>query len=315
MTAFFVVCLVSLHRCLRSSRFDLPKRRRTIYHLLYISVLYILGTLYLTLPSRGVVLEYVDRRNLPGGPLAYAGMIARDPFAHIGSVCCMFANWMSDCLVLCRVVVLYHGTRYRGWAVVFAFMMFFGVVVTGILLLVHSFTANQPYYSQYATQHVFLYYAFTLSLSVVSTVLVISRVYVHRKQLRKDVGPGQGSPWANIALTTIESSGLYLLWQCIFLVLYAIHSPMQYFFLTSLCQVQIISSFLVIFNVSRGKAWTRKPDPAALSALWFPPNPTRSPKSSVSGATSSPSANAAFSGRGMGAIPANLRPPAVLHIH
>ncbi|KAF9002064.1 hypothetical protein BDQ17DRAFT_1357376, partial [Cyathus striatus] len=54
----------------------------------------------------------------------------------------------------------------------------------------------------------------------------------------------------------VESSALYTIWAIIFLGLYIVNHPVQYIFLASLAEVQVCScSLLIIFRVSRGKAW------------------------------------------------------------
>ncbi|KAH7926975.1 hypothetical protein BV22DRAFT_1032314 [Leucogyrophana mollusca] len=241
MLILLVTCAISLLKTIRSPTSERSTRNRAIYQLLYIAVMFILGTLYLSATTQRVQIEYVDHPNVPGGALALTAAVAQDPVSRIGPVVYVLANWMSDCLVLWRVFVLYHGSPYQVWVAIFPFVLFLGVVAVGIIGIVHPTIIDQLFCSRsnLATRAVTLYYGLTLSLSLLSAILVISRVYVHKRRLQKALGPGHGSLYTSVAVMTIESSGLYAVWLLIFLVLYVFESPLQIVFLASLCHVQV----------------------------------------------------------------------------
>ncbi|EGO22260.1 hypothetical protein SERLADRAFT_409827 [Serpula lacrymans var. lacrymans S7.9] len=81
------------------------------------------------------------------------------------------------------------------------------------------------------------------------------------------IGAAHAAQYTGIATLLIESSALYALWSIIFLVLYAINNPVQFVFLASLAEVQIIAPLLIIVRVAQGKAWTRNTESAILSTF------------------------------------------------
>ncbi|KAH7926971.1 hypothetical protein BV22DRAFT_1007997 [Leucogyrophana mollusca] len=312
MFTVFTICVTSLLRILRSAKLDRKKRCCTWCHLVYTIVMFIQGTLYLAANTRGAQLEYIYNPDFPGGPLAYSATVSQDPTTRMGSVSYIVSNWMSDCLVLWRVIVLYHGSRCRVWVIILHSMIFLGVIAAGIFVMVHSSLTDQPFYSERSAQYVTLYYALTLSLSLIATVLVVSRVHVHKRRLRKALGPGHDSPYTSISTMTIESSGLYALWSCIFLVLYVVDNPIQLVFLASLCQVQIISPLLVILSVSQGKAWTPRTDTGPISTLRFASNVVL-PSPEVDACASNETLPSTSS-RGMNTIAGKLSLPSSAHL-
>ncbi|KAH7929186.1 hypothetical protein BV22DRAFT_1125955 [Leucogyrophana mollusca] len=316
MFTLYGICTASLVQRLRSIKKDQPKRRRTVYHLLYISIMFILGTLYTDANVRSAQLSYAANSEFPGGA-TYNDTMWQASFARVGSASYVISNWMGDCLVLWRLIVLYHGSRYRIWVVILSSAIFLGVVVMGVLVIVHSSIIDQPFYSQHAIPYAIPYYALSLALSLIATGLVVSRVYMHKKRLRRALGPGQGSLYTSVIILTVESSGLYALWASIFLVLYIADHPVQYVFLGSLCQVQIIAPLLITFCVSQDKTWAQtKADPTVIATIRFASNGAHSEMGGFELESDetlpSVSLNTVF--RGTSAMSVKLPlPPAVVH--
>ncbi|KAF8987611.1 hypothetical protein BDQ17DRAFT_1289183 [Cyathus striatus] len=65
----------------------------------------------------------------------------------------------------------------------------------------------------------------------------------------------QASQYLGVVAMLVESSALYTIWAIIFLGLYIVNHPVQYIFLASLAEVQVLAPLLIIFRVSRGRAW------------------------------------------------------------
>ncbi|KAH7920277.1 hypothetical protein BV22DRAFT_1133216 [Leucogyrophana mollusca] len=137
--------------------------------------------------------------------------------------------------------------------------------------MARSPAVDEAFYSRSSTPNAIVFFALTVSLGIISAILVVTRVFVHQRRLNSVFGPGHASPYMRIAAMTIESSGLYVSWAVLFLVLYAVDSPVQSVFLASLCQIQIIAPLLIIFCVSQGKAWMHNADSnsAVVSDLRF----------------------------------------------
>ncbi|KAH7927474.1 hypothetical protein BV22DRAFT_1007015 [Leucogyrophana mollusca] len=272
MFSLYLVCARSLLRGLRVSTSLQPIRFRTWCNLVYISTLFILGTLHTIASVWKVEVSYIGHDSFPGGPLAYVGTLWRDPVPQMGAVSYLISDWMADCVVLWRLFVLYYGSRYRKWVVIFPSALFVGNIAMGIFVAILTFAPNQQYYSKPTMRYSVSYFALSLSQSVITTIFIVARLYMHKRRLDRTLGPDHASPYTSIATMTIESSGLYAMWSLIFLILYIVGSPIQYVFVASLSHVQILAPLLLVYKVSRGLAWTRTTDPA-LSTVQFVANP------------------------------------------
>ncbi|KAH7927480.1 hypothetical protein BV22DRAFT_1007014 [Leucogyrophana mollusca] len=272
MSSLYFVCARSLLRGPRISTLPQPTRFRTWCLLVYISTLFILGTLHTIASVWDAQVSYIGHDNFPGGPLAYIDTLWHDPIPQMGAASYLISNWMADCLVLWRLFVLYYGSRYRKWVIIFPSTLFVGNIAVGIFVAILSAAANQQFYSALTIHYSVSYYALSLSQSVIATISIVARLYLHKRWLDRTLGPDHASPYTSIATMTIESSGLYALWSLIFVILYVVGNPIQYAFVASLPHAQIIAPLLLIYRVSRGLAWTRTTDPA-LSTVKFAPNP------------------------------------------
>ncbi|KAH7917326.1 hypothetical protein BV22DRAFT_1026581 [Leucogyrophana mollusca] len=274
MLTLYTICVHSLSQNLRSSKLDRPRRRRTWCHLTYISVMFVLGTLYTIASSWRALLPYFNNPGSAGSTVGYSDMSWSGPISRIGTASFMISNWMGDGLVLWRLSVLYHGSRYRMWVIILPSVLYLSVIGLSGFVTAHPSEVEQILYSESAAPIEIACFVLSVSLSIISTILVVTRVLLHRRKLNSVLGPGHASPYLCIAVMTIESSGLYVLWAVLYLILYVVDSPVQYVFLTSLCQIQVIAPLLIIIFVSQGKHWMRDADPnsAADSNIRFATN-------------------------------------------
>lgn len=68
--------------------------------LVFISVLFILGTLFMASDAQFTQLAFIDDRNFPGGPGAYSEVEFTIPIDELGNVCAMISTWLCDGLLV-----------------------------------------------------------------------------------------------------------------------------------------------------------------------------------------------------------------------
>ncbi|KAH7927979.1 hypothetical protein BV22DRAFT_1005757 [Leucogyrophana mollusca] len=268
--------------CMYCLILNLSKENRwqTYFYISYTSAMFILGTLYTTFNARTVQLAYVNHRDFSAGPTVYDAMIYHEPITILGTSTYVIANWFADALILWRFTMLYRGLRYWVAIAVFPCIMYVGVIVTGILVMIKSTLPNQSLYSKSAVTWAIPYFSLSLSLNIITTSLMAIRLYQHKRRFEKVlVGPGHTSLYTTVAVMLVESCALFALWSTVTLVLYIIGNPVQFVFLCSLSQVQIIAPLLIIFRVAQGKAWTRSTEPTIISnfQVTHPPMAERDP--------------------------------------
>ena len=75
-------------------------RKSAPWLLVYITILFILNTIYAACTARDVQLDYIDDRNYPGGPLAYFLATTAIPVNVIAFVVFFIANVLADALLV-----------------------------------------------------------------------------------------------------------------------------------------------------------------------------------------------------------------------
>ncbi|PPQ99851.1 hypothetical protein CVT24_009602, partial [Panaeolus cyanescens] len=240
----FCICVHSLIQQLRAG----SRTKQAIFSLVYISIMFVFGTIYCAVNSREAQLEYVNFRNFPGGPAAYAIFIFSTPLNIVGAVSFFATSWMNDGLL--RVSLL----RPSGLQI---FVDISSVLTAmGMVTLIESVLPTQSFWSAIAVQFATAYYVLTTTYTIIITGLMIARILLVRRNFMKATGRTEfSSQYVSIAAMIIESSALYTVWGIIFLALYLVNNPVQYVFLGTLSEVQIIAPLLIIYRVSQGKAW------------------------------------------------------------
>ncbi|KAG7100299.1 hypothetical protein E1B28_002074 [Marasmius oreades] len=254
-----LVCAITFRRNLRNSRAGL-------YQMLYISFMFILGTIYIASNARTMELSYVLNRNYPGGPAQYSYYIYSQPITIVGLVAFFGANWMSDALLLWRLFIIYASSPYRLPVIVFPSLLFLASLSMSIITIVTSTQPNSSFWATNAVQFALAYYSLTVSFTIISTVLMLVQLFIFRRRFMEYLGEEYADRYTSIGAMLIESSALYTVWSIIFLGLYIVNHPVQYVFLASLAEVQIISPLLIILRVFQRKAWDSSTE-ATLTSL------------------------------------------------
>jgi len=145
----------------------------------------------------------------------------------------------------------------------------------GILLLFESGLPASNLWTRLSTDFALAYFTITLSLNVILTLLIVVRLLIHRRRVRKHLGPEHATHYTSIASMLIESSALYSLFSLLFLVSFAVRSFAQNLFLPVLAEIQVsaafavfgssflayicpemISPLLIVIRVARGRGWS-----------------------------------------------------------
>ncbi|KAH7929042.1 hypothetical protein BV22DRAFT_1029854 [Leucogyrophana mollusca] len=263
----YTICVYFFHQDLKTKR----KPKKTWLYLAYLSVMFVLATLYLVSSARTIQLAYVNHRYYGAGPAAYDLLIFSEPITILGSATYVITNVMSDALILWRFIVLYQGARHRFYIIIVPCLTFLTVTALGIINVVQASLPNQSLWSQGAISFAVPYFATSLSHNILTTALMAIRLLIHKKRFDKALGPQHNSPYTTVVAMLVESSALYAIFSIPFLVLFVINSPYSYIFLSTLSQIQVVAPFLIIFRVSQGKAWTRTTDTYVISGMQFMP--------------------------------------------
>ena len=98
MTGYNVLLYVLCFQLLWNHRKTDPQQ--SYVYIGYLTVLLILGTLYVVSDTRLVELAYVDHADFPGGPVAYALQEYSSPIEQLGNASYVVTNWLADGLMV-----------------------------------------------------------------------------------------------------------------------------------------------------------------------------------------------------------------------
>lgn len=227
--------------------------KRQLFMLTFISLIFILGTVFMGGQAKFTQDAFIEDRNFPGGPSAFEQTMFSITANEISVSAFVVGNWLMDALLVWRCTVIYKDVG-RLWVSVLLLLpslMLCTSIALGITLLVQ--TADS---SPFADVNITLaYYVMSLSLNVIVTFLIVGRLLIHRRQIAQALGPSHASSYTNIAAILIESASLYTLFAIMFLVPFGLSSSLANVFLQTVSQVQTVSSLLIIFRVATGRAW------------------------------------------------------------
>lgn len=83
------------------------------------------------------------------------------------------------------------------------------------------------------------YWSLTISLNVLLTILIVSRLLTQRNKIQLVLGKQHSRMYTSISAMLIESAALYSIWALVFLISYAKNNTFQNLVLPALCQVQV----------------------------------------------------------------------------
>jgi hypothetical protein len=118
------------------------------------------------------------------------------------------------------------------------------------------------------------YVATTLSINLLVTSLIITRLLLYRKEVSKTLPAYHTKQYLSVAAIVVESALLYSIFSLAFIITYALHNPMNrvFVYMGSACQVrkpsvtstecncccvlQQIAGYMIVLRVAQGRAWT-----------------------------------------------------------
>lgn len=147
---------------------------------------------------------------------------------------------MLDVTRIRRQVFLSFGRPAVTLCVVFA--------VTGSLWVIIVSIPAQSGSGWMSFSFLFPYLSVSLAINILICILTVVRLLYHRACISKVLGPAYGMLYAGFAAMIIESAAVYAICSLLYLVPFAVNSPMAAAFLQILGEAQVTCS-LVQFPV------------------------------------------------------------------
>lgn len=96
----FSMCLYLL---IRRHLYGTNHKRTNMILLIYITIMFILSTLFYASNAQFTQLAFIDNRNFPGGPNTYEQIMFSIPIDELGNVCAIMTTWLADALLVSLV--------------------------------------------------------------------------------------------------------------------------------------------------------------------------------------------------------------------
>ncbi|KAJ7583268.1 hypothetical protein C8J56DRAFT_741271, partial [Mycena floridula] len=226
----------------------------------YITVMFILGTLYIAGLLEFTQESFIDGRNIPGGPNAYENEMYSIPIDMLGNVTMVMLTWMCDIINVWRCSVIYKGSRVPQYAVLaLPILMYLASIVLGILWLKQVGTVSLSPWDTPGVNFTIPYYTMSLALNILVTILICVRLLLYRARINRAMGKNMGSQYTSLAAMIVESAAIYSTFSLLFLIPFALNRTtslaLSQLFLQALSPVQVTSTLLIIFRVAQGKGW------------------------------------------------------------
>ncbi|KAH0831246.1 hypothetical protein J3R83DRAFT_13860 [Lanmaoa asiatica] len=294
IVVLYLMCARSLWGQIRSRD---GAQTKNWFFFIYVNFIFALSTLYVAANSKITQLGFIDHRDYPGGPSAYEINTSSPPL----NTAFVVSNWCADALMIWRCVVVYRDSKFHRIVTGFGCLMFLASVgkrlfhwvdppsplwvfaVTGSLWVIIVSQPAQSATGWMSFSFLFPYLSVSLAINIFICILTVLRLLYHRACISRVLGPGYGMLYTSFAAMIVESAAVYAICSLLYLVPYAINSPLANAFMQILGEAQVIAPLLIIYRVSEGKAWTREmatrlatPGSQAMHRLSTQPTPTSS---------------------------------------
>ncbi|KIK65899.1 hypothetical protein GYMLUDRAFT_951611 [Collybiopsis luxurians FD-317 M1] len=258
--AYGVECVLYLMACqmlwLHRRRHS-QSPRRNIFLICYISVIFVLSTLYVAGLLEFTQLSFIDGRNIQGGPNGFEEVMFSLPIDMLANVIMVLNAWLCDVINVWRCFVIYQGGSVPAWAVnIVPILLYLASIAFGILFLKQVGTPAQSPWLASGINFTIPYYALSLALNILVTLLIVFRLLLHRHRITRAMGSSHGSQYTSLVAIVVESAAIYSSFALAFLIPFGLNSPVAQLFLQALSLIQGATTFLIIFRIAQGKAWS-----------------------------------------------------------
>ncbi|KAF9269447.1 hypothetical protein L218DRAFT_976554 [Marasmius fiardii PR-910] len=234
--------------------------RQPLFLLAYISFLMIIETIFVVAQGNTVQLIYVDNRNYPGGPWQFflATQYLADNVIYYTTL--FLLTFFSDLLVLWRCWVIWRAIS--GMATALCVIAIPGIIlaasfVMGVLWTLQSTHPGLSMYSALPLAFGTSYYAISLGVNIIVTILITIRLLLYRKHSQASLSDDQSCGYLSLATIFIESAALYSVCALVFLILYAVNNPANQIMFGVASSAQQIAGYMIILHVAKGHGWTQ----------------------------------------------------------
>ncbi|KAF8550233.1 hypothetical protein OG21DRAFT_1446894 [Imleria badia] len=254
--ALFWLCLRALWHVIKYKQ---SSRRRNILFLLYVCIMFLFGSLYITSNSLFTQFAFINHRGFPGGPSQYEEVMFSTAVDEIGNVCYVVANWFADSMLVWRCVIIYRDFGVLSGYIVLTItglMQLASYVLGSFLVIQLTSPQSSPYINaNHPVNWTVPYLCVSLANNILLTLLIVARLLLYRRTMVQLLGPGHVAECTTVVAMLVESAAVYTTFTLLFLIPFLMQSPISYAFLQVMGEAQLIAPLLIIYREAQGKGW------------------------------------------------------------
>ncbi|EIM92385.1 uncharacterized protein STEHIDRAFT_117406 [Stereum hirsutum FP-91666 SS1] len=271
----YVACAIYLWKHIRASK------SYAAYQLAYITLLFVIQSIYVGVQAVTVQLMYVDNRNYPGGPWTYFEATQALAVNVMFEATIFVMTFLCDCLVFWRCWVIWSASNrtHAILATAFPALLIVGSFVMGTFWTLQSSQPGLTFYSKLPLAFGSAYYSISLGVNILLTILIILRLALYRRQIMSSMGAAHAKHYVSLATMVIESAVVYSAFALLFLITYAAQEVSAQIWLGVASSVQQITTYLIIYRLAEGRAWKQDTLQSTYSTMQF--NHSRAPRNDV----------------------------------
>lgn len=262
-----------LYHIYRPVRQKKGAHNRSLWLLAFDSLLFAMGTINVGCNTKMMQLSFIDNRAYPGGPNAWFFAYYSDNINTTGNISYIIANFLADGLLvgivrlreftlrilnmrrlalenICRVEYAL-GHRFPFCCISRVYWSASNVdpylprltrvLAMSIMVIFQSSRPNASLWTSTTVQFSLPYFAISIALNVMLTLLLVSRLLYMSHQAKKTIGMEHGDAYISVASMLIQSATQYAITGLVFIITYARSSNVQNLILPVLSQIMVRS--------------------------------------------------------------------------
>ncbi|KAF8812843.1 hypothetical protein BYT27DRAFT_7132223 [Phlegmacium glaucopus] len=227
-----------------------PRSRR--FCTIYSTVIVLLSTINVSCNAVWGEEMWITHREDPGGVQNYIKTqisVWYETLASSAIIACVF---MGDALLLYRLFVVYSN---RVAVIAVPLVAYITAFALAIVQVVISGEANGNFFGFDVVKIAAPYYAITISINIVLTILICIRLIRVSKYISNILGEEAAKVYTSAAAILVESAAFYSAAGIMYLIPYAMQLDLSLLFGQLWTKMSVISPLLIILRVVNGRAW------------------------------------------------------------
>ncbi|CDO72008.1 hypothetical protein BN946_scf184943.g43 [Trametes cinnabarina] len=214
----------------------------------WITVMFMIQTIYFVAGSKWSEIEFVESTENPG---VFASELS-SRLSILKDTCYTVVIWLADGFILYRAVIIYTGQLYF---VILPALLYLASIATGIGLLVETAKPGAMFGQTPIIDFGTPFWSISVAMNVLTTLLIAARLVYRRKIFypTDNKHPRYPAYGPEVAIF-LESAALYAICSIIYIPMFVKNIPLQFPFSALLGSAASIAPHFIIIRMANGQS-------------------------------------------------------------